>query len=303
MDNKALFCVLLAFLFFFVLFQNGLFVDSNDNAEHKEMGKVPGYNLDYAPLLRSFSGWFAWSSQYWFALILFLFAVITPLLLFQITRNWLAVPFYFFITNYFYAIVGAGLYAQGLVIIFLLALFCTKNNYVRLVLVFVGSLSHSTAPLLLVIGLILILFEENYKEWYCGLYDKVLLGCSPIFGMNTPQVLKTSLASVPGKAWSLSLGGLIGFFVKTCPLPFLFAAIIEWVKEKRISFLLLCGIAFVLSFFWNSRILLLIAPFMVIGFTNYFETLKHKKLWSIIIIIFGLFNFQQYLWVVLEVGC
>ena len=308
MDNKAFFCILIAFIFFLLLFQQGLFYESNDNAEHREMGRKPGYNLEYAPLLRSFSGWFAWANHFWFALILFLFVVITPLLLYKITNNWLAVPFYFLTTNYFYAIVGAGLYAQGLLVIFLLAMVFFKNNYVRLVLFFVGSLAHSTAPLLLGAWVLLLVFEENFYQQLVSKFKKkfptgFVLGCSPIFGNNTPKVLQQEVSNVTGKPWSLNFGGLLSFFIKTCPLPFLLVAIKEWFSKKRVSFFVLSITAFCFSFFWNDRILLVIAPLMVVGFTNYYPRLNNKLFWWVLLLIFGLFHFQQYVWVVFAIGC
>jgi len=62
-------------------------------------------------------------------------------------------------------------------------------------------------------------------------------------------------------------------------------------------------IAFVVAFFYNPRALLLVAPFMVVGFSKAFKTLKHKRFWYLLIAFYGLFFFQQYIWVVLEIGC
>jgi len=241
-EGKAFFLALVFFALFFALFTNGLFYQSNDNQEHLFMAKDPSYNKEYAPLFRNVAQFFTINPSYWYAFVLFLFAFLTPLTIFFISKEWISVPLYFFSTNYFYQIVSAGLYAQGLVILLVLSIFAVKNNYVRVGLLVLCFLAHSMGVWLGLITFILVLAEENNyfsKAWFFLKHKKFVFACSPLFGNNSPEVLSQEIGVIEGKAWSFSFGEFISFFTKTCPLPFLFIAFCEWVRDERLSWFFL----------------------------------------------------------------
>jgi len=299
--HKALVCVAIFALFFFVLLGSGFHVGSNDEGEWKHMAQDSSYTVEYKSWLRYPASLFLFNEYSWWGFWVVLFAVITPLLLFKITGNWLAIPFYFCLTNYFYLIIGAGLFAQGLVIIFLLGLIAFKSWYLRLPIFVIGFFSHSTAPFLLGFVFVFLFVQEFVLEYL----DKRfwVLGCSPIFGTSKPSVLNSFVGVGQGARWHLTLGDVLGFFVKVCPLPFLWFAFRSWWEQKQFVFFGLLFLSFFFAFLVNSRSLYVVAPLMVIGFTNYFCRLRFQRVWLVLIICFGLISFQQYVWVVLGIGC
>lgn len=304
MQKKALIIILVFFLIILTLFIYG--VEDNravlkfgvDNEAHLKMIKDPSYNTIYAPFLRTYLGVFGANYSYWTFLQVFIVCFLTPFLIYLITKNWLAPFFYFFITNYWWFILGLGLFSQGLLVVFALSLFVTKNNYIRGGLMFIGSLVHSTAIYLLPLIFLFLLVEEQFFQ-----KKLLVLGCSPIFGNNTPGSLQTNVSAALVGPWALTIKDLLSFLTKMLPIFFLVPALYALYKRREVSYLLLFVLCLVFGFCLNSRVLVFFAPFMVIGFVRFYEKTKLKRLWFFVTCLYGAFEYFNIWLTIAAFGC
>ena len=290
-ESKAFFLIALAFCIFFTFSMIGFGPSGNDDAEHLEMAKDASYTGTYAPLFRTISPLFAVQPAAWNFFILFLLCVVPPLLIFKITQEPLSVIFYYAISSFFYSFF-IGLYAQLLVFIFILAILASKNNYVRVGLALIGSLSHTQAPYLMALTLFLVFLNDYAKE-------KMVLaigGCSPFWGKKVPDAINgVSYVSPSGYVGNnLTVNNFLAFGVKICPLPFLFVAVRELGRKKRFDLLALLIVGIFGAFLYGPRVWLLAALIMIIGFSFAWKRLEHKRLWGAAVLGFAIFNFEQF---------
>lgn len=267
--KRALLLCLVLFLFFSVFWQ--WFGNGGDFGAYIE--KIRGKSLDYTfpPLYAWISAPFIFRSNIFILFSLFMFGVVTPLVLVAITKNWISAWFYFATTDYFYYIT-AGLYNQGLVSILFLGLLATKNNYLRAILFLLGLLSHSTGLWLLGgLWVLLLLKETNLKGF--------LPFCSPFWGEHTPEILKIEVAAAsasypPGR---LTLNSVLAFFVKRCPLPFLYWGLKGIWHEKNWHYLVFIGLAVIIAIIHDQRALYLIPLLIIPGLTWYYASCSINK--------------------------
>lgn len=246
----------------------------------------------YAPLLPTILGIFTVRERYFEFATMFMILVVTPLIIVLITRTWLGAFFYFTTSSYLF-FMTAGLFAQSLLTIFLLGLFATKNNYIRLGLVVLGSISHSFGPLAMIVTIIIILIHEQKIVSGIGSFFPASF-CSPVWGTSLPTALSTKVSGVGTTAEAMSLNDVGSFFTKMAPFPFLFISIKGFVDRKEHDYLLLFFLSLLGAYFVNVRILLFAAIICVIGFTKTYPSLQHKKLWIILAIGNGILLFSQH---------
>jgi len=115
-----------------------------------------------APLWHALASWFAYYDIRYSLAVLILLGIITPLLLFQVTKSWQTVLFYFG-TQYFFG-VPAMSHTQALAGVFLVGFLLTKNNWLRFACFVLASVSHSMGWLLVGGVWLVFLFFENLEK-------------------------------------------------------------------------------------------------------------------------------------------
>jgi len=291
--SYALLVCLCFFLVFFSLSYNDV-IDPEfglDGKEHKAMASNPEHKPSYPPLLRTIGAPFTAYPGMWHFFTLFLFAIMTPLAVAFVSKNWLGSWFYFSLTFYPYYVLS-GYHAQGLAFLFILFLFCTKNNWVRLGLVLVGSLSHSMAPLVLPLTLALLIFEENFFPKIIARVRGVgwLPVCLPFVSRASEESscngqVAGSVAEPANKllpqAGFITAKSFLFFSVKVIGFPFLFAGLVELAKRGKITILVLMALSFFSAWFLSGgvRAWYLVGLLGVVGFSMVWERLPFKKIW------------------------
>jgi hypothetical protein len=269
-------------IIFFLIFITIFPLQSNDDAEWRNMANQE-YNTSYRSYLRLILPFIVWNNLLWVAFWVILFGFIFPLVLAWWTDNWLAVPFYFCCTNFFYAIMGAGLYAQGMTTLLFILFLASKNRVLKTSILLVAIFVHAQAIYLFGLAIILLLIVHFSK--------KVALFCSPVFYKSA--ILTEKLNGVVGE-WGLTLRDIGSFFVKGCPLPFLYKAFKHWFEKKEWFYFLFFLCLWLAAWFVQDRVLFTFFPLMVVGFTKGFEDSRHKRFWLALVILWGVFQFEQF---------
>lgn len=306
-------CVLAYFSFAGI---HGFYGHSSDNESHRQMALDFDYKSDYAPLFRILGHFFALDELTWVFFIMFLFAFLTPLLLVKITGSWWSALFYFAITSQFYWVIQGG-FAQGLMLLFVLALFAFKDLRVRLVVFFIGLLSHSFAPFLLSVVLFILIINENWemiKKHFNDFRNVVFGGCSALLGQNAVddnsffhETLNTStLIGTPVTYWGQAITpwSLLTLLGKICPVFFAVPAFFKLWILKRFDLLLLVLFGVVASIQYGTRTWYLLFIPLVIGFTFYWKDLNSKnwkRFWLLLVLAY--FVFQLLMWINFNLNC
>jgi len=300
---KALLYCSVGFLFFSLIIPMEWIGESNDYWFHlarakgmqncSDQGFTDWTCTNYPPAFHWLAGPFAFSETAFKLFILFLFAFLTPLLLFFSCKKALVVPAYF-ATSYFYTI-QAQLYAQGLTMLLLILMFMPlpwkKGKWiVRGALVVIAPYVHSNAFPLLAFSFVVLLVEDLIK----GKAWKKLgfLQCSPFWG-QTPAWSNTQVSPVAYAPQALTINSILSFFVKGCPVPFLFFGLKKMWMEKAMPVLivvLLCGIMAEIN---NNRILLCI-PLLVLPYAIR-EPFFEKKRGLLLILALMAFQLEQFI--------
>jgi len=295
-NTKKALMLCLAFFLFFSFFHSWI-GKGNDFVFHFEQAKgncAKGYSKwtceKYPPLFHIISKPFAFSQFTFKLFVLFLFAFITPFMLYLISRKLIAVPLYF-ASSYFYFI-QAGLYPQGLTMILLLSMFAFRSKIrwlVRGLALILAPYTHSYALPLIAFTFFLLLLQEGAKRL------GFLAGCSPFWGkQGAPEPLAKPLTKVyPPQA--LTLNTILSFFAKICPLPFLIIGLKELWKRKEFVMLAIITLSATASLH-NSRTLYTIPLLIIPVVANYHsKTSKKKRRWlNLLIILYVAFQFEQF---------
>ena len=301
--DKALLVCLFVFSVLFILSGNNAYAPHFES--HLNMALDNSVDPGYAPLLRIISGPFAVSESYYFFFVLFILALVLPLLVTKISGNWLGAVFYFSISFWFWFGLDGHL-AQALAFVFVLLLFSVKNNWLRLGIVLIGSLAHSTAGILMLASFLFVLLNEN-KDWFHKF--KGFLVCSPFFGKFVDSQVATSIKSTGSNLiidngyvlHDITFSSLFLTFIKITPIPFLIVSIKHFFEASDFDFLCLMFFSFFCGlFFGGPRVFYLAGLLMIIGFAKAWHKLKHKRFWTLLVILWGLFLFEQ--WVVPRTG-
>jgi len=258
-------------------------------ASHSEW-KCTSYPPLFSWLATPFSG-----SLFTFkAFILLLFGFILPLTLFFISKRSIVVLLYY-ATSFFYVFV-AGLYAQGLMLLFFLLFFIKTKGFRFEVwflwfgLVLAAPSIHNWALPLFLFAFIYRVFELVKSKW-------AFLSCSPFWG-DTPKALEQPLPwfDAGNSSQSLTLNNFGSFLLKGCPFPFLFFGLKKiWFEQNWFKGLLILGSTGVAVFF-NFRSLYLI-PLLILP-----EVVDLKQWWfKPLVCILIVFQFYQF--VTLNLWC
>lgn len=256
-------------------------------------GKV---TVVYPPLFHWLAGPFSFNEPAFYLFSLFLIGILTPMLLFYLTDNWVSVAFYFAVSEYFWFF-EQGVYAQALIGIFLILVLMFDDWGFRAILLLLATLSHSTGFFAIGLTMLVLALHES------GLLKKAvgfLPGCSGLVGNKRPDtLLDTRIIELVDSHQSLH-GFRVSYILKLAfqifPLPFLFMSMKYLWKHKLDYFLLI--IAFVIvGFFLNYRVWYFITIPGIFGLTRFYENMNNpnlKKLFWILVILFGIFQF--YMW-------
>ena len=293
------------FLLFAVLFSQGFWINSHDDSEWRHMASDFDYGAVYQSWLKYPASLFVFNDFVWIMFLLALFGLFTPIAIYWYTKTWISIPLYFSITNYFFVIISSGLYAQGLAILLLICFFAAKDWRLKAVFFVLGLFSHSTGFYLFPFALAMLLIEKNLHLIKKLVSKNKLWTCSPLLGTRQIPIIEhqIGLGRDVSASWFLTIKDLLAFLVKICPIYFFVIAIINWYESKNFAFFMLLVAAFVFAFLQNSRALLIVAPFTVIGFSLAFKNLRYKKIWVVLVIFQLTFNLQQYIWLVKSIGC
>lgn len=260
----------------------------------------------YYPLLHYLGGFFSFDERPFLYFLFILLLVITPLLLFLITKNWITTWFYFSTTQFVYLIQTGGAYPQLLATIFLLLFMLTKNNYARIGLLLIGLLSHSQAFFLLTTYwfLELLFIQLNKID-----FKHIIPACSAIFGKTEtepiPKIENVEVLNRNGiQIIHLNIKDFLNFFIRIFPLPFLILSFYQIKKEKKwhliamTILLLYYGIAV-----GQSRVFWTIPIILIPSLTNYYanQTGWWKKSIIGLSIITFLINFGT--WLLYKINC
>lgn len=284
---QLLFLIIIYVLLFVWLGTNG-YLQSNDNAEHLKMAQNQNYTQNYHSWYRLISQFFTTNTILWFLFPAIITIGLTSYALYKISGIYSV--WTLFSSSYFFAIIGAGLYAQALITSLILLFFVSKKTWVKIILLILIFFAHSTGWIFT--GLLVITLFYNQT--------KLILFCSPIFGKNTPLSLEKNIGLLPDTAnWSLSYKGILSFLVKGIPVPFIYFGWKGLIENKEVLFLFFIVMGFVGAFIANARVLLFVIPFVCIGFGQYYPKLIHKRLFQVfmgLMILYQWFNFLLLKW-------
>lgn len=258
----------------------------------------------YYPLLHFFGQFFILNEKTFLFFLNLLLLFVTPLILFFITKNSITVWLYFSVTQYVYLMNGGGAYAQVLAVIFWLGLFATKNNFIRLILLILGTLAHSQGQILLLFTWLVLAIKE-------GFFKNAFLSCSSLFGANSPEILSKKidqpffvffdirLISVPVKDF-------LNFFARGFPFPFFLIALWQTWKEKDwvpiiLTIFLVYGSLISSASISAGRILVLIPLVFLPALTRFYESFRYKKLFLLGTLISFAWVFGT--WFVYKLNC
>jgi hypothetical protein len=251
-------------------------------------------NLDYGtypPLFSWLAHWFSNSRMSFYFFVSILIFVLVPLLLwFLVKSNW--VVFFYFATSLAFRVDYLAIYPQLLISVWLIAFLLVKDWRFRLASLFGVILLHSWGFFLFLGAWVIIEFWEIVLDKLRGFLFKFeglkSFGCVPLGGgilatvNHTPLFFFDWLPKV--KSTITQVGDLFRFFSRDCNLLFVFGALKGCFDKRRLDFVLVGLVLFVVGCFsfrvWYSLFLL-----VVVGFVWYFEKLSDK--WKLPWILLG----------------
>ena len=206
--------------------------------------------LSYPPVWIQLGKIFSGREIFYKQMILIIFSLIMPLILFYITKEWITVWFYFTATNYYWALLTSSFFPQAFSILLIMSMYFVKDRY-KIILLFLATITHSFGFSIGLIFLILLKLNDIIKE------NNILLNCSPFFGndfntniINSDTVLIEGGGGIEGHLKIKSLGSLL---TKRIPLPFLYFGIKGLLKKKEYALFGLTVFFFVSGLFYHER--------------------------------------------------
>lgn len=274
-SKKVLTILVILYLLVFVTLGVIGYLTSNDDAEHKAMASDPTHNVTYISWFRVPASFLVGNDVTWFLFPALITIVLTTFFIYRVGGAWAGLVF--FSSTYFFSILGAGLYAQALATMLLLGFFAFKDLRVKAVFAFLLAFAHSTGLVLIefavAVSILFYLFPKIKKKY-------LALSCSPIFGRNTPNFFERNISLQPNTAmWGLTIKDVLSFFSKGFCFPFVIYGAKGLIKDKQYILLAMVAFGFVGAVVQSSRTLLLVIPFLAIGFGKEWQYLQHKKLW------------------------
>ena len=312
--NKAIALALL-FTLFFCFFLN-IQILKGDYPFHYEKAKNGCANLEedyscgsYAPLFHWLAQPFVFHENAFFYFTIILFAFVTPMLLYYITRHWIVVWFYFS-TNAYYWTVLDGIFSQGLAVILLLLLIALQKKDWRIqALIVVVSITSHGHGFFLVAGSFLIL--QFWKIVQNDLYKlkkhfaKIFLGCTGVFGkQGLPEILNIKIQQFPSVWQHMTIGNFLLIFTKIFPLPYFYFSIKKLLHKKESTGLVLIALMLFVTGFWIQERIFYIIPLVLLpGLAWYYEDLSRDKKILFVLSTLVIFAIQIYIWVNIRFVC
>lgn len=226
-----------------------------------------------------------------------MFAFILPLVLFKITREPIAIWFYFSASSFFWGLITASYFAQTLGFIIVLGMYFVKWP-ARVILLALCILTHST---MFFVGLafLLLLSIQDYllsnKKWV----EWLMAACSPFWGQVPKQmeetVIETKMVSAHSLDGAVTINTLLSVIAKRTPLPFLWFSVKELVKRREIALLGLLLFMFIAGFTYHDRAFHFAALPMVCGLSWYYSKTSRKMKLGLLLLsgAYFVFNLQQ----------
>ncbi len=302
MDKESKIIAIAVFVLFVVFVSNFYVMQTNnsqkffigiDGANH--ISTVINQKQNYQPLaIWVMSGLINPNKPefFYFIHVLLLFVVV-PFLLFKASNHFLA-PLIYYSSYFVWLSDNNGTLPQTIIVIFLLGMFLTKNNYIRIGLVILSFGIHSFAWWLLLAWLFFLNFKEISNKFF------FLVPCAipkTGFSFHIPELKqKTGLPLLQP-----TFATITNLFTRILFLPlwyFTFKGLLaknnrEWLFLAL--FLIVAG--FVSGFGGNLRVLsLLVFPF-AIGLTHYYKNSSKfaKKVILLFILVQFVGNFVSWL--------
>lgn len=259
---------------------------------------------NYPPLFHWAAQFFSFREESFYSFTLFFLGLILPLTLFFLTRHWVSVLFYFSATSFFYFF-ETGVYPQALAIWLMLLMLYFKSWPVRIALILLGILAHSTGFYLLALTAFLLFLKESKALPF---FPFACSGYFPEEGSRPNELLETEIVagSSSGRSNALNFGNLTKFLVEIFPLPFALMAINGFWMEKNWHLFLLF-LAGIIGGLFDYRIFYVSAIVGLIGLTDFYKrVISNSALrWRIIFFAFCLIyaGFQFFIWFRLKFYC
>ena len=195
----------------------------------------------YAPLFHWLARPFTFHENAFFYFVIILIGLITPLLLFALTKNWLSVILYFTTTTYFYFMID-GFFSQAIAGILLLTIFLTKDWRIQTIILLLSIFSHGHGFLLCLTAFLITNFKNGF------------FSCSATFGANKPQIFESPIEGMVTTGTQFTVSHALVFFARIFPLPSLvFSVWYAVTKKYRLDLLVMSIVCFAGGFLISHR--------------------------------------------------
>ena len=261
----------------------------------------------YAPLFSWVANPFTFHENAFFFFVVFLFAFVTPMLLFLLSKNWLSVWLYFSITSYYWFVID-GIFAQGLAMILFLLVLILKDWKHQAIIVLLAITSHGSGFFLVLIAFLVknLLSKENVSEFFDELKKKKLMKifpCSGVFGLQRPEILSQPIDGLITTGKAFTIGNLLIPFTKILPLPYAFFGVRQALRDKDYHIVVLFFVVIVIGFWMSHRIFYLLPLILIPSLVSWFGTLNrtHRSIFLLSTLV--VFGFQLYSWLNFKLVC
>lgn len=314
--NKAL-LICVGFLMFFALIPQQFLAEGFDYDFH--LDKARGNDItslgrntqEYAPLYSWLSSFFIYKEIVFKFFGLLMLGLIIPMLVFKLSKDWFSVLLYFTTTSFFYFF-EQGIYAQPLAMVLMLIVIIYKNNFIRILVLFLSLFAHSLGFQLVLLALFfMLLHETGWIELAFKKFKNVLLGCSGWFpiqdGVETRPngFLDAHLFSEQSNNFSMSLrvSFLLKLIIEVFPLPYLYFATKQVLKNKDYGLFGIALASLLIGSFMDYRVFFVIPLVLLPALADFYRTLTglHQKGFLILMTFTGLLNFI--IWVRFKTLC
>ena len=285
--KKAVMLCLVILLFSFFAFQEQVTKADARMLMQCARGEDVGGCGKYPPVLIKILSLFSSRDEFVIYFFLIVATILVPLTLVKITGQEITAWFYFSATNFYFALISAGFYAQTLAVMLTFTMLLTKRWYLRIGLLLVASFTHTTGFLMASTFWFVLSLQEQSKQGF--------FVCSPFFGKETPEIFNTPLL-ISSKGFSaFSVGTLLSVMIKRLPFFFLFPALLTLWKRKEIALLMLFAVFFGAGLLIHDRGFYMAALPMVIGLSYYYKDEKSTLIkGGILIISIAVFFFNLF---------
>lgn len=252
------------------------------------------YNCsNYPPLWIWIGKLFVGRPEFYDQFVLVVFALVTPLVMYKITKNPITSWFYFSTTSFFYATITSAFFSQAFAYTLILSMYFQKD-WQRILTLVLLILAHSSS---FIFGLIFFIGLSLQNKRVASF----LASCSPFWNQN-PDFISSRIAGNTDAGY-FTLNSFFSALTKKIPLPFLYFATKELVKRKEIGLLVYLIVSVLAGVFVHERGFYFAALPMVIGLTWYYEKTSNKMKLGLILLSFLQFvlNIEQL--VLLKLNC